>query len=116
MRFLVPRVSLIRLLQAVCGETHPLLRIEASAGCVTPACGDIEVRPSGIRVGRTKVSRDGWEISLFANPASAPKRLLYLSPEKSNAPAPESQMLMPFAPTCTMPHDSHEPPERSIKR
>jgi hypothetical protein len=57
---------------------------------------DIEVRPSGIRVGRTKVSRAGWEISLFANPASAPKRLRYLSPEKDNAPAPESQMLMPF--------------------
>ena len=57
---------------------------------------EIEVAPDGIRVGRTNVSRDGWEISLFANPASAPKRLRYLSPEKDNAPAPESQMLMPF--------------------
>ena len=136
MRFLVPRVSLIRLLRAICAEVDPLLRIEASAGCVTLACGDIEagceatieqvgvcflrhsklkkllqtyhsdaaqsasidieVRPSGIRVGRTEVSRAGWEISLFANPASAPKRMRYLSPEKDNAPVPESQMLMPF--------------------
>jgi hypothetical protein len=136
MRFLVPRVSLIRLLRAICADVDPLLRIEASAGCVTLACGDIEagceatiervgvcflrhsklkkllqtyhsdtaqsasidieVRPSGIRVGRTKVSRAGWEISLFANPASAPKRMRYFSPEKDNTPAPESQMLMPF--------------------
>jgi hypothetical protein len=136
MKFLVPRVSLIRLLRAVCSAEHPLLRIEASAGCVTLACEDIEagceatiervgvcflrhsklkkllqtyhsdaaqsasidieVRPSGIRIGRTKVSRAGWEISLFANSASAPKRLRYLSPEKDNAQAPESQMLMPF--------------------
>jgi hypothetical protein len=96
MRFLVPRVSLIRLLQAVCGETHPLLRIEASAGCVTPACGDIEVRPSGIRVGRTRVSRAGWEISLFANPSSAPKRMRLLSPAEDNASDLETQMLLPF--------------------
>ena len=132
----MPRVSLIRLLRAVCAAVDPLLRIEASAGCVTLACGDIEagceatiervgvcflrhsklkkllqtyhsdaghsaaidieVRPSGIRVGRTRVSRAGWEISLFANPASAPKRMRFLSPAEDNAPAPESQMLMPF--------------------
>lgn len=132
----MPRVSLIRLLRAVCCAVDPLLRIEASAGCVTLACGDIEagceatvervgvcflrhsklkkllqtyhsdaghsatidieVRPSGIRVGRTKVSRAGWEISLFANPSSAPKQMRYLLPEKDNSPAPESQMLMPF--------------------
>jgi hypothetical protein len=41
MKFLVPRVSLIRLLRA-CGAPHPLLRIEASAGFVTLVCGDIE--------------------------------------------------------------------------
>ena len=41
MRFLVPRVSLIRLLRA-CGAPHPLLRIEASGGFVTLSCGDIE--------------------------------------------------------------------------
>jgi len=136
MRFLVPRVSLIRLLRAVCGAVDPLLRIEASAGCVTLACGDIEagceatiqrvgvcflrhsklkkilqtyhsdaghsatidieVRPSGIRVGRTRVSRAGWEISLFAKPSSAPKRLRFLAPDEDNAPEPESQMLLPF--------------------
>lgn len=57
---------------------------------------EIEVTPVGIRVGRTELSCAGWEISLFANPASAPKRLRYLSPEKDNTPVPESQMLMPF--------------------
>ena len=156
----MPRVSLIKLLKAVCSGAVALLRIEASEGFVTLSCGDIEagceatiervgvcflrhsklkkllqtyhsdaaqsasieieVRPSGIRVGRTKVSRAGWEISLFANPASAPKRMRYLSPEKDNTPAPESQMLMPFvtprALTPTPPPDSHEPQERSIKR
>jgi hypothetical protein len=136
MRFLAPRVSLIRLLRAVCSGAVPLLRIEASEGFVTLSCCDIEagceatiervgvcflrhsklktllqtyhsdaaqsasidieVRPSGIRVGRTRVSRAGWEISLFANPASAPKRLRFLSPEKDSALSPESQMLMPF--------------------
>lgn len=135
-KFLVPRVSLIRLLRAVCSAEHPLLRIEASAGCVTLACGDIEagcestieregvcflrysklkrllqtyhsdaaqsaainieVTPAGIRVGRTEVSRTGWEISLFANPSSAPKTLRFSSPKENNAPDPESQMLMPF--------------------
>ena len=151
----MPRVSLIRLLRAVCSVENPLLRIEASAGCVTLACEDIEagceaaiervgvcflrhsklkkllqtyhsdaaqsasidieVRPSGIRVGRTNVSRDGWEISLFANPASAPKRLRYLLPEKDNSPAPESQMLMPFvtprALTPTLPPAQRGPEE-----
>ena len=154
MKFLVPRVSLIKLLKA-CGAPHPLLRIEASGGFVTLSCGDIEagceatversgvcflrhsklkkllqtyhsdasqsaaieieVAPDGIRVGRTNVSRDGWEISLFANPASAPKRLRYLSPEKDNAPAPESQMLMPFvtprALTPTLPPAQRGPEE-----
>ncbi len=136
MRFLVPRVSFIRLLRAACSGAEPLLRIEASAGFVTLFCGDIEagceatveragvcflrhsklrkllqtyhsdaghsatidieVRHSGIRVGRTRVSRAGWEISLFSNPASAPKMLRFHSPKEENAPAPESQMLMPF--------------------
>ncbi len=77
---------------------------------------DIEVRPSGIRVGRTKVSRAGWEISLFANPASAPKTLRFRSPKEENDPSAESQMLLPFAPTRTTSPDSHEPPERSTKR
>ena len=42
MRFLVPRVGLIRLLRVVCHAAHPLLRIEASGGVVTLACGDTE--------------------------------------------------------------------------
>ncbi len=92
----MPRVSLIRLLRAVCAAVDPLLRIEASAGCVTLVSIDIEVRPSGIRVGRTKVSRDGWEISLFANPASASKRMRLLSPAGDNASDLETQMLLPF--------------------
>ena len=41
-RVLVPRVSLIRLLRAVCGAVEPLLRIEASEDCVTLAYGNIE--------------------------------------------------------------------------
>jgi hypothetical protein len=155
-RFLVPRVSLIKLLKAVCSGAVPLLRIEASAGFVTLSCGDIEagceatversgvcflrhsklkkliqtyhsdaghsatidieVRPSGIRVGRTKVSRAGWEISLFANPASAPKTLRFRSPKEENEPSAESQMLLPFAPTRTTPPDTHGPPESTTKR
>jgi hypothetical protein len=147
---------LIKLLKAVCSGAIPLLRIEASEGFVTLACGDIEagceatversgvcflrhsklkkllqtyhsdaghsaaidieVRPSGIRVGRTKVSRAGWEISLFAKPSSAPKRLRFLSPEEDNAPDLETQMLLPFVPARMTPPGSHEPPERSIKR
>ena len=77
---------------------------------------DIEVRPSGIRVGRTGVSRAGWEISLFANPEIAPRTLRFRSPKDENDPSAESQMLLPFAPTRTTPPDSHEPPECSTKR
>lgn len=136
MKFHVPRVPLIRLLRVTCSAQDPLLRIEASAGCVSLACGEIEagyestvecegvcflrhsklkrllqtyhsdaaqsaaieieVTPTGIRIGRTEVSREGWEISLFANPASAPKRLRFLSSKEEKSPDPESQMLMPF--------------------
>ena len=139
MRFLVPRVSLIRLLRAVCGAVDPLLRIEASAGCVTLACGDIEagceatiervgvcflrhsklkkllqtyhsdaghsanidieVRPSGIRVGRTRVSRAGWEISLFAKPEIAPRTLRFREPFVPEEPHPvDLQMHLPLFP------------------
>ena len=137
----MPRVSLIRLLRAVCSAEHPLLRIEASAGCVTLACGDIEagceatiervgvcflrhsklkkliqtyhsdaaqsasidieVRPSGIRVGRTKVSRAGWEISLFDNPEIAPRTLRFREPFVPEEPTPvDLQMHLPLFPAC----------------
>jgi len=56
---------------------------------------EIEVTPEGIRVGRTTVSRDGWEISLFANPATAPKKLRFRQ-LKENEPEADNQMLMPF--------------------
>lgn len=56
---------------------------------------EIEVSPDGIRVGRTTVSRDGWEISLFANPSTAPRALRFRSREEKKE-APEIQMLMPF--------------------
>ncbi|MCX6964745.1 MAG: hypothetical protein NTW41_05280 [Verrucomicrobia bacterium] len=135
MRFLVPRVALIRLLRVVCHAGHPLLRIEALAGVLTLTCGDteagceaaisqpgvcflrhsklkkllqsyhsdagqsaaieIEVTPEGIRVGRTTVSRDGWEISLFANPATAPRTLRFRLP-REDEPETDSQMLLPF--------------------
>ena len=35
----------------------------------------IEVTPEGIQIGNTKISRGFWEISLFANPLTAPKHL-----------------------------------------
>jgi hypothetical protein len=119
---------LIKLLKAVCAAVDPLLRIEASAGCVSLSCGDIEagceatikragvcflrhsklkkliqtyhsdaghsatidieVRPSGIRVGRTRVSRAGWEISLFAKPEIAPRTLRFREPFVPEEPAP----------------------------
>jgi len=79
---------------------------------------EIEVAPDGIRVGRTNVSRDGWEISLFANPASAPRSLRFRSPEeKKEAPETDSQMLMPFVtPRESTPPDSYEPPKHPNRR
>jgi hypothetical protein len=140
MRFLVPRVALIRLLRVVCHAGHPLLRIEALAGVLTLTCGDTEagceaaisqpgvcflrhsklkkllqsyhsdagqsaaieigVSPEGIRVGRTTVSRDGWEISLFANPATAPRTLRFRLP-REDEPETDTQMLLPFVPDRT---------------
>ena len=140
MRFLVPRVALIRLLRVVCHAAHPLLRIEALAGVLTLTCGvteagcavavsqpgvcflrhsklkkllqsyhsdagqsaaiEIEVSPEGIRVGRTTVSRDGWEISLFANPATAPRTLRFRLP-REDEPETDTQMLLPFVPDRT---------------
>ena len=140
MRFLVPRVALIRLLRVVCHAGHPLLRIEALAGVLTLTCGDTEagceaavsqpgvcflrhsklkkllqsyhsdagqsaaieigVSPEGIRVGRTTVSRDGWEISLFANPATAPRTLRFRLP-REDEPETDTQMLLPLVPDRT---------------
>lgn len=156
MRFLVPRTPFIRLLRAACHPAHPLLRIEASAGIVTLACGNteagceatieqpgvcflrhsklkkllqtyhtdvqhsasirIEVTPDGIRVGRTTVSRDGWEISLFANPATAPRTLRFRPPpEAEDDPRMPSQMLMPFVSARTATPEPPPPPGRSIQ-
>jgi hypothetical protein len=128
---------LIKLLKAVCAAVDPLLRIEASAGCVSLSCGDIEagceatikragvcflrhsklkkliqtyhsdaghsatidieVRPSGIRVGRTRVSRAGWEISLFAKPEIAPRTLRFREPFVPEEPPP-LDLQMPLFP------------------
>jgi len=153
-RFLVPRVSLIRLLRAVCGAADPLLRIEASAGCVTLACGDIEagceatiersgvcflrhsklkkllqtyhsdaaqsatidieVRPSGIRVGRTRVSRAGWEISLFAKPEIAPRTLRFRKPYVPEEPPPvDLQMHLPLFPAGVEDAPLHSTPRHT---
>ena len=139
MRFFVQRVSLIKLLKAVCSGAVPLLRMEASAGFVTLSCGDIEagceatvertgvcflrhsklkkliqtyhsdaghsatidieVRPSGIRVGRTRVSRAGWEISLFAKPENAPRTLRFREPfVPEEPPQVDLQMHLPLFP------------------
>ena len=60
---------------------------------------DIEVRPSGIRVGRTKVSRAGWEISLFAKPEIAPRTLRFREPFVPEEPPPvDLQMHLPLFP------------------
>ena len=60
---------------------------------------DIEVRPSGIRVGRTKVSRAGWEISLFAKPEIAPRTLRFREPYVPEEPPPvDLQMQLPLFP------------------
>ena len=137
----MPRVSLIKLIKAVCSGAVPLLRMEASAGFVTLSCGDIEagceatverasvcflrhsklkkliqtyhsdaghsttidieVRPSGIRVGRTRVSRAGWEISLFAKPEIAPRTLRFREPFVPEEPPPvDLQMHLPLFPAC----------------
>jgi len=137
----VPRVSLIKLLKAVCSRAIPLLRMEASTGFVTLSCCDIEagceatieragvcflrhsklkkliqtchadaghsttieieVTPVGIRVGRSEVSRAGWEISLFANPASAPKTLRFREPfVPEEPPQVDLQMQPPLFPAC----------------
>ena len=154
MRFLVPRLALIRLLRVVCHAAHPLLRIEALAGVLTLTCGDteagceaaisqqgvcflrhsklkkllqsyhsdaghstaieIEVSPEGIRVGRTTVSRDGWEISLFANPATAPRTLRFRLP-KEDEPEADTQMLLPFVPERTASPAPANFPGRSIQ-
>jgi hypothetical protein len=60
---------------------------------------EIEVTPVGIRVGRTEVSRAGWEISLFANPASAPKTLRFRDPfVPEEPPQVDLQMQPPLFP------------------
>lgn len=154
MRFLVPRVGLIRLLRVVCHAAHPLLRIEASESVVTLACGDteagceaaisqagvcflrhsklkkllqsyhsdaghstaieIEVSPEGIRVARTTVFRDGWEISLFAKPETAPRTLRFRLP-REDEPETDTQMLLPFVPERTASLAPASFPGRSIQ-
>lgn len=61
---------------------------------------EIEVTPDGIRVGRTTVSREGWEISLFANPQTAPGTLRFRLP-REDEPETETQLFLPFAPERT---------------
>ena len=63
---------------------------------------EIEVTPVGIRVGRSEVSRAGWKISLFANPASAQKQMRFLSGgEQRTGPGDPNA-----AAFCTHPHDA----------
>jgi hypothetical protein len=62
---------------------------------------DIEVTPVEIRVGRTEVSCAGWEISLFANPASALKTLRFSEPfVPEEPPQVDLQMQAPVFPAC----------------
>jgi hypothetical protein len=48
----------------------PLIRTYSNAASLT-----IKVRPDGIQICNTKISRGFWEVSLFSNPATAPERL-----------------------------------------
>ena len=136
MRFLIQRISLIHLLQAVSDPAHPLLRIESLGGLVALSCGsteagcdasiersrvcflrqsklkklvqtyhsdseqgatiDIEVTPDHIRVGRTILPRDSWEISLFSHPTTAPMILRFQAPPEPG-PEAEYQMNLPFS-------------------
>jgi hypothetical protein len=155
MKFLVPRVSLIRLLRAVSSGMQPILRIRALEGRVTLSCGEIgggceatvertgvcflrhsklkkllqtyhsdaghsatieiEVTPLGIRVGRTEVPRVGWEISLFANPASAPRRLRFREPYMPEPPPiVDLQMHLPLFPAGIDDAPLHSKPQSPL--
>jgi hypothetical protein len=153
-RFLVPRVSLIKLLKA-CGAPHPLLRIEASEGVVTLSCGNIEagceaiieqpgvcflrhsklrnilqtyfrdseqsatiqivVAPMGIWIGRTHVTRAGWEISLFDNPENAPRALRFREPYvPEEPPIVDLQMHLPLFPAGIDDAPLHSKPQSPL--
>lgn len=75
---------------------------------------EIEVTPDHIRIGRTILPREGWEISLFSNPSTAPKVLLFQAlPDPE--PEIEYQMNLPFS---TVREFSPKPPQfptRSVK-
>ena len=64
----------------------PLIRTYASAKSLT-----IEVTPTGIQIGNTKIGRECWEVSLFQNPHIAPARLIFTHLFKEpNEPEPLS--------------------------
>jgi hypothetical protein len=58
---------------------------------------EIEVTPHSIRFGETLLPREGWEISLFLNPESAPERLVFLEEDADDRPPP-IQMMLPIDP------------------
>ena len=75
---------------------------------------DIEVRPSGIRVGRTRVSRAGWEISLFAKPEIAPRTLRFREPfVPEEPPQVDLQMQLPLFPACVDGAPLHSAPRHT---
>jgi hypothetical protein len=75
---------------------------------------DIEVRPSGIRVGRTRVSRAGWEISLFAKPENAPRTLRFREPfVPEEPPQVDLQMHLPLFPAGVDDAPLHSTPRQT---
>jgi hypothetical protein len=56
---------------------------------------EIEVTPHSIRFGQTELPREGWEISLFLKPATAPDQLIALPAPPEPAP-PDTQLHLPF--------------------
>ena len=56
---------------------------------------EIEVTPHSIRFGQTQLPREGWEVSLFLDPATAPEQLI----ARTSHPDPDlrdEQLPLPF--------------------
>ena len=61
---------------------------------------DIEVTPTAIRIGRTEINREGWEISLFQNPDMAPRKLTFLKPIPEEESEAHTQIEISFEPSA----------------
>jgi hypothetical protein len=60
---------------------------------------ELEITPEGVRVGQTMIDRAGWEVSLFRDPATAPRKLRFSTSGEGGEerePEPDLQMRMSF--------------------